>query len=68
MRKCSDQDVLLKSAEAEERQKQKLTSLKDFRKRFNEYQRAKRGEDIRPNSVSRPYVEVFRQPKRKRRT
>ena len=59
MKKFSNKDVLRKFAELEGKQSQKVSSFTDFRRQFDEYQRAKTGRKVRPKSVCRPYVEVF---------
>lgn len=68
MKKCTDKDVLVRSGEFEKKHRKKLATLKDFRKKFNEYQRAKGGDNTTPNLACQPYIEVFRQPKEKRKS
>jgi len=62
MEKCTDEDVLRKSAELEGKQSRKVVTFTEFRRQFNDYQRVKRGRQVHPKSACRPYVEVFRQP------
>lgn len=62
MKKCTDEDVLMKLAKDGTRQSQEVTTLREFRKQFAEYHRAKTGRQTRRNSACRPYVEVFDQP------
>jgi hypothetical protein len=62
MKKSTDRNILKKSDELRGKQVQKATTLTDFRKQFQHYQRAKRGGQINLPSVCRPYIEVFHQP------
>ena len=64
MKKCTDKGVLRKSAEFEGRQHQKVATFTDFRRQFEKYQQAKTGRRVHSKLASRPYVEVFHQPQR----
>ena len=68
MKKSTDKDVLRKSAELEGKGDRKVASFADFRRKFYQYQRAKTGGQIHPKPVCRPYVEVFHQPQRDRKS
>jgi hypothetical protein len=64
MKRCTDDDVLKKHAELRQRQNHRPGAFTEFRRQFDQYQRAKRGGKAVPKRVSRPYMEVFRQPRR----
>lgn len=68
MKMCTDEDVVRKFAELEGKQKRKVATFTDFRRQFDRYQRAKTGRQVRPNPVCCPYVEVFHQPQRSRKS
>jgi len=68
MKMCTDEDVVRKFAELEGKQRRKVATFTDFRRQFDRYQRAKKGRQVRPNLVCRPYVEVFHQPQRSRKS
>jgi hypothetical protein len=62
MKKCTDKDILRKSAKL--RENQKVGAFTNFCKQFSEYRRAKGGQRVYPGSACQPYVETFRQPEK----
>ena len=59
MKKCTDKDVLKKSADIRGKEGKKEGGYADFRRQFDKYKRAKGSEEAGGRSVCRPYVEVF---------
>ena len=65
MKRVEDEDILRKYSESEGKQTQKLTTLKDFRKQFDEYLRLKAGRRVNTRSAGRPHIQIFRQPNKR---
>lgn len=64
MKTCGDTSMLRKSKKRKKKQKKNIASFSNFRKRFLEYQRTKNGKIVDKVGASRPYEELFNQPKK----
>jgi hypothetical protein len=64
MKKCTDKDILNKSANLQLQEDQNLGAFTKFCKKFSEYRRSKRANQVYPGSACHPYFEMFNQPEK----
>jgi hypothetical protein len=63
MRRCTDAGLLTKSTRLKEKEGHQIEGLRDFRKKFDEYQGGKKGRKNSSRSGCRLYVEPLSQPR-----